>query len=781
MGSETRVRLALIGLGGVVLLTFNQLFEQQDFAGPALLAMMASVGVALIGRRLGLWPSTTIFLSLVCMGAYLCLIFQISHTFYGLPTLGAFRALGRSINAAYGHSQVDFAPVPLRAGYAVLATAAMWTLVTIGEVAAFRWRRPVVAVIPSIALFAFLQIVGTQEASVFYLVAFLTALFAFWALDSAHRTSAWGPTARVASGRRTFQPPPVATGLARKMGASCVAAALVLPVFLPALEDGLVSWRTKNGAGGFGAGSGATAGGRVDPLVSLVPQLISQTDRELFRVRADRPEYWRLITLTRFDGEKWTRGSVGQVEIDPSGLTPFESRADGITIREDFVISELDGNELPIAGFPRTIVGPAELEGRLRIDPATSDVTLSDGDLEPGLTYSVQATLPDATFQDLKDSEVAAPPTAQYLETPELSEAVRELSNAWTEGAETDVEKLVAIQSRLRAFDYSIDLEKPTTSDYLEEFLLETRVGYCQQFATAFAVLARNLGFPTRVVVGFLPGETDISTPNNYVVTGNETHAWPEVLFEGYGWIRFEPTPRREASPPAYTVAEVGSDPATIAGAEAPTGGGRGGEDAGPANANPNNRALNADARRQRREARAAARDAAASKWQDTFGRIALVLAIGLVLYLTGVPLLKRGRLQARYARARGPRSAAAAAFAELEAAAAALASPRHGGESASRYAQRIAKEATVPAGPLLRLASIYEAAEYAPSDISPQVADEARRLVRRIKSQLWANAGWWERAKAVWSPAELLPRRRGLPRGLRSATLQRLLSLSRS
>ena len=77
--------------------------------------------------------------------------------------------------------------------------------------------------------------------------------------------------------------------------------------------------------------------------------------------------------------------------------------------------------------------------------------------------------------------------------------------------------------------------------DALENFLFDSRTGYCQQFATAFAVLARIDALPTRVAVGFLPG-----TPvghDEWNVEGFDTHAWPQVLFSGFGWIDFEPTP----------------------------------------------------------------------------------------------------------------------------------------------------------------------------------------------------------------------------------------------
>lgn len=780
MGSEARARLGLLGLATATLLSFNQLFDQQDFAGPALLGMMAALGVTLVCRRTGLWPSTTLALSLFLLLGYLCLVFQAPETFYGLPTLSAVRGLGSSIATAYEHSRVDFAPVPLRAGYAVLTTAAMWILVTVAEVAAFRWRRPIAATVPAIALFALVQIVGTQQGSIFYLLLFLIMLFTFWALDSSHRLRAWGPPARVIEGRRSFQPPPVASGLARRMAASCVAAALVMPFFMPAIEDGLVSWRTKAGEGAIGVGAGTGGGGsRIDPLVSLVPQLINQTERELFRVRADRPEYWRLMTLTRFDGENWTRGSVGQLPIDPSGLTPFMSRAPGQRIREEFTISTLEGHELPLAGMPRTVVGSAELEGKLYIDPASTDLTLN-GVIEPGMTYAVEATVPRASFEDLQATEVAAPETPQYVETPRLSPAVRELSAQWTRGAQTDVEKLVAIQSRLRAFDYSLELDQPTSADYLEEFLLETRVGYCQQFATAFALLARDLGFPTRVVVGFLPGQTDIATPDDYVVTGNDTHAWPEVLFEGYGWIRFEPTPRQEASAPLYTVEGV-DEPTTIAGAEAPTGSrGDGGGDGPTGPEEAGNRALDPAARRAQRDARAAAEaERINQQWRQTFGRIAAALTMAALLFLIGVPLVKALTIRRRYRRARDARSLAAAAFAEFEQAATDLVTSRRVGESATRYAARVSKMAVVPDAQPLRLASIYDAAEYAPADIPDQVAREARRLSRLVKGRLWATAGWWQRAKALWSPASLLPARPRPPAG--RPALRRLASLGRS
>lgn len=780
MGSEARARLGLAGLAFVTLLSFNQLFGEQEFAGPSLLGMLAATGIALGCRRLGLWPVTTVALSAVALTWYLVLVFQAPRSFYGLPTLAALKGLGVAVARSYEHSQIDFAPVPLRPGYAILTVAAMWMLMTIGEVATFRWRKPLVASIGSIALFGFLMIVGTQRSTSVQVILFLTALFTYWALESSHRLRTWGRWVAAFKGQRAEEPASLTGGLARRMGVSCVAAALVVPVFLPALEEGLVSWRSnRGGPGAFGSGEAPGASsGRIDPLVTMVPQLINQTGAELFRVRSEEPAYWRLLTLGRFDGTQWTDGSNESRAVPASGGIPLDMAppTPGRTVNQQFTITGLGGGELPLGGFPLAIEVPEFAQDNLFVDPRTTDLRLNV-DLEESFQYSATGIVPDATFDELKEASVGVTPVhSQYLEVPSPSPEVEKLARDWTRGAKTDIEKLAAIQGRLRGFDYNVVLDAPTSSDYLEDFLLHTRVGYCQQFATAFAVLARHLGYPTRVAVGFLPGETDPATPGTYVVTGNETHAWPEVLFQDYGWVRFEPTPRQESTEPLYTLDEVASAPATIAGAEAPTSEpGQRGRDLVQGNADA--RTLNDKPFEQTTRSR---RDAGIdNRWQENFARIALVLAILGGLFLALVPLLKRLRIQRRYARAGDTRATAAAAFAEFQQEAGELASPRRSAESAAAYARRIAKETDLPITAVIRLASIYEAAEYGPDDVAVPVAHEAKRLAGQLRANLWRQAGWWQRLKRLWSPLPLAPARSAAP-SFRRLALQRVVSLGR-
>jgi hypothetical protein len=112
-------------------------------------------------------------------------------------------------------------------------------------------------------------------------------------------------------------------------------------------------------------------------------------------------------------------------------------------------------------------------------------------------------------------------------------------------GLTTPYQKAVAIQNYLRVNE-SYNLQPPAgPGNQLERFLFVTHAGYCQQFAAAFALLARIDGLPTRVAVGTTPGQ--LIQGDTYQVTTADIHSWPEVLFDGLGWVRFEPTPGRGA------------------------------------------------------------------------------------------------------------------------------------------------------------------------------------------------------------------------------------------
>lgn len=132
-----------------------------------------------------------------------------------------------------------------------------------------------------------------------------------------------------------------------------------------------------------------------------------------------------------------------------------------------------------------------------------------------------------------------------YLDPVTLSEEVESYLAEITRDAETDLEKLWAIEKELNTYTYTKlpgNLPEGVTDagTFLDHFLLESRQGYCTYFATAFVLLARAEGFPARYVQGFCVPMKD---SKEAMVSSNMAHAWPEVYLKGVGWIPFEPTP----------------------------------------------------------------------------------------------------------------------------------------------------------------------------------------------------------------------------------------------
>lgn len=132
-----------------------------------------------------------------------------------------------------------------------------------------------------------------------------------------------------------------------------------------------------------------------------------------------------------------------------------------------------------------------------------------------------------------------------YLDDVALSEEVKEYLSGVTQDADTDLEKLWAIEKELSSYRYTrtpgqLPEEITDAGKFLDYFLLKSRQGYCTYFATAFTLLARAEGFPARYVQGFcvpVEGSGEVS------VYSDMAHAWPEVYIDGIGWIPFEPTP----------------------------------------------------------------------------------------------------------------------------------------------------------------------------------------------------------------------------------------------
>jgi transglutaminase-like putative cysteine protease len=786
MGSEARARLALGGVLAVTLLAFGQLFAGDDYVGPALLGAMAAVGISMLCRRLGAGPWLTLSFSLIALGWYLCLVFESDEMLYGLPTLRAVAGLFNSLTRAATASSADFAPVPLRPGYVVMTVVGLWVCAALGEIATFRWRRPLLATLGPISLVSFLLIIAQGSLGAPLVVVFIVALLTYWALESTHRLRSWGRWVG-AWANREGDPDAVTGRVARRMGLGAVAAAIVAPMIVPAFGSGVLTWRTPveggldNGAAGNGSGPGG--GGAINPFVDLQPKLLEQTEAELFTVRAEAPSYWRLVSLSDFDGETWTQGDSETADLD-DGVVAGAPEGESITeLEQTYELTGLEGPFAPAAERPTEVT---EGSDEFQADVETQHLEAINGDVSE-LSYSVRSARPDLAFDELIDAEVGDLGDSQdeYVELPsDLDPRILDVAERWIDqaGATSDFERLVALQDRFQIsgeFVYSDRVAPPEDDDgYLYRFLTESREGYCQQYATAFAVMARLLGYPTRVSVGFLPGGGDPEQDDLYIVRGTHAHAWPEVYFEDHGWVTFEPTPRAISQPPAHT-REPQEGGGTASGeinpfSDADLVGGAGGLD-GRNNPRVGDGTAACPPGLTQAECQANIADPGSGStgrsltddfaWQQRFAVIWRAALVLFALYLLLIPVLKEARTMRRYKRASSPSEVTAAAFFQFLDDASELTLERAPAESAIAYASRLGHKQMVNSLHAGRLAQLFERAEYSALGTDSGQAAEARRLARTLRRSLWRQASLWTRLRRLFSPTGLVAGLRRTPR----------------
>jgi len=163
---------------------------------------------------------------------------------------------------------------------------------------------------------------------------------------------------------------------------------------------------------------------------------------------------------------------------------------------------------------------------------------------EPYTLYSFVSQASNNELQEAGD-EYPSFITDHYLQLPiTLPDRVRGLAERITEGAETPLDKALAVQSYLRSeggFEYSQDIESPPpNADGVDWFLFETKTGYSDYFGSSMTVMLRSVGVPARMAAGYAPGELDIT--GRWAVRDRDSHGWTQVYFPGHGWIDFEPT-----------------------------------------------------------------------------------------------------------------------------------------------------------------------------------------------------------------------------------------------
>ncbi len=485
---------------------------------------------------------------------------------------------------------------------------------------------------------------------------------------------------------------------------------------------------------------------RVNPLVSIQSSLNRGDPVELFRVDAEIGTYWRTVGLDTFDGVTW-RATEGTAPLEvPNNSTPLSSeRAFGVDLQQTFTVSDQD---LSVSGVP--VAYPAlsvTFPETLSYDPDLEMLRLEDGTIEAGTSYSVRSTPVQPPPEELRAVVFPdATTNARYTEIPaDLPPEIGELAHRWVDeaGATSEYEQILAIQDRLSNGEFQYDPNVPPRDDQftLLDFLQNTKKGFCQQYASAMAVMLRTLGLPTRVAVGFTPGERS-EVDGLWHVTTNEAHAWVEVLFPDYGWLTFEPTPGRSNpiaasyNAPAQLCPNAQGDLAPCAeGGGKPGGGGPGGG---------GRRDL---ARPLHADSRAAVKGATLPDERTTviapapfrFPMWTVLGALGVLagLLLVLVPPVRAVRRRIRLRRAGSePRARILAIYEFFDARASAMGWARRAGETLLEYRDRI-RSAASSGDALGRLIRLAGQAAYGSGAPRPDEAAEASTAAEQTLAEL--------------------------------------------
>jgi transglutaminase-like putative cysteine protease len=302
------------------------------------------------------------------------------------------------------------------------------------------------------------------------------------------------------------------------------------------------------------------------------------SDELVMVVQSERPEYWRAVARDTYDGRSWenTTGEFARARLGrgtaaeartliragqpiPRGeqaarqvLTQtFQLRQDR---NDDFLFVGGEAGSLSVPSRVESGAAPAGAGPQL---PNFDDVAalLSEEALREGTTYSVTALVSVADEASLRAASMDYPEWVRerYLQLPEsVTPRTRELGRSIVReaGARNPYDAAVAIQTYLRTLPYNERISAPPGGvDAVDYFLFDARTGYCDYYASAMAVMLRDLGIPTRWVNGYAGGRYNFEL-GGYEVRSSIAHSWPEVYFPGYGWQRFEPTPADYTSDP---------------------------------------------------------------------------------------------------------------------------------------------------------------------------------------------------------------------------------------
>lgn len=558
----TRIPAVTIGdlavlsvLSVLAVLGYQTSFGDADFLLAAFGGLLVGTGAAVLGTLLRLNVLTTV---LVGLAAYFVLGTPFTMPGHGiavvLPSLDSLAGL--AIGAVYGWADIVTIGTPVEAPYYVAAVpyVATWVVSLVGSMLVLRWlprRRTVlraaVLLIGPVVLYLSGILLGTDQA---YLAAVRGVAFAVIALV----WLAWrrrGPLEAPDGPSRTD-----ARVLRRRLGGSAVVVAGAVAIgslaglaWAPVASDRFVL--REEIVPPFDAREFPS------PLAGFRNYTKDQVEEPMFTATGLEPgDVIRLATMDSYTGRLWNVAGPGAAADGGYAIVgeslPEPELADFGSARDvEITVSGYDDVWVPTVGYGTALSFSDEdtsaRSGDLRYNADAGTAVLTSG-VDAGTTYELSSRVqrePDTEqLIDVPVAVVDLPPVEN------LPDVVAAKAEEYAGDAPSAIEQLRAIETGLKTNGFlshglasdSVASRAGHGADRLIELFTRSQmVGDEEQYAAAMALMARHLGYPARVVMGFAP---EISENDDEVeVLGGDVTAWVEVPFEGVGWISFRPTP----------------------------------------------------------------------------------------------------------------------------------------------------------------------------------------------------------------------------------------------
>lgn len=290
-------------------------------------------------------------------------------------------------------------------------------------------------------------------------------------------------------------------------------------------------------------------------------------DDPVFQYESDGENYWKMETKDTYTGKGWIASGSTQTSFGEEDLVPLYSFPESVETSKESARVTIHANYkynfiMYPAGINKVLeIFPVDSRGnKLQIDTTNERIGLYNSNNRPIVPQGITVEFEKPKYQvtDLMqttnfDPNAISPEFYQkYTQLPAgLPSRIQELAEQITAGKTNWFDKAKAIEDYFDNPEYSYDQKNVAVpglnDDYVDQFLFDTKRGYCDNFSTSMAVMLRTLGIPTRWVKGYTGGDfiqysDGESAKQIYGVTNNNAHSWVEVFFPNQGWVAFEPT-----------------------------------------------------------------------------------------------------------------------------------------------------------------------------------------------------------------------------------------------